>query len=430
MRLSCGYEELMSKIADVAVVSDNNLSDVSQRNVIFHFKKDKVNYLQFVGINLNVILKREFDEMGITVVFDETDTANESGDIYWQINCKELVNFLSAYKGLRKTQVSEVIFETMDDNLKIQCTVIESDRKKDDMDEHIRQLEGESIDESDINTYVSQWVFKNIGMKRTVIESISKSLDIPDGVEPYELSYANVLWHTSLVLPIMQNITSLYGNVIFDSEYLVGFSNAFTVFIKNNMCCDGIFQGIKLGYSTIAFLNKLCSGCSPDDVMLAYRTDMYICLKMTNTEVFLVYDTRLANYKVYIEMFKKDHVITFDRIYFKDMLKRFILTDDSIEFRVDLEHDRIQLSNSKFKQDLTINYKKGMEDYDKLKFKLLPEILNKAIIGVDETMLNMISGGENRDVYMYFCGQNKNNINFALSDGTGLWFAFINSRTY
>ena len=53
---------------------------------------------------------------------------------------------------------------------------------------------------------------------------------------------------------------------------------------------------------------------------------MYICLKMTNTEVFLVYDTRLANYKVYIEMFKKDHVITFDRIYFKDMLKRFILT--------------------------------------------------------------------------------------------------------
>lgn len=430
MRLSCSYDELMSNIADIAVVSDNNLSDASQRNVIFHFKNGDVNFLQLAGMNLNVILKRMMNGMGVVVGFDGTESADESGDIYWQINCRELTNFLGAYKGLRKTQVSEVIFETLNGGMDIKCTVIEVDRGKTESDEHIKQLELGVDDDDNKRSYVSQWVFKNIEMKRVVTDRLSKSTELPEGVEPYELSYANVLWHTSLILPVMQNITSLYGCAIFDKEYLVGFSNAFTVFIKNNMNCDGIFEDVKLGYSTIAFLNKLCSGCSADDVMDVYRTDAYICMKMENTEVFLTYDTRLANYKMYIEMFKKDHVITFDRIYFKDMLKRFSLLDDSIEFKVVLEQEKIQLSNSKFKQDLTINYQKGMEDFDKLKFKLLPEILNKAIIGTDETMLNMISGGENRDVYMYFCGQNKNSINFALSDGTGLWFAFINSRTY
>lgn len=426
MRLSCGYAELMKVISDVAVISDTSLSNPDLRNVIFHLKRGVTDYVELIGINLYVIIKKKLNESGVSVVFTENELASESEDMYFQINCKELLGFFGSYKNIRKTQVKEVSFDVSQNVVK--CTVVEVDKRKDDVDERLIQLEGGG--NSSERTYVSQWDFTNIVMKRAVLDKIEKvqtsKADIND--ECKTLTCSSILWVTSMVLPVMQSVTSLYGYAIFDKDYVVAFSSAANVFTKNIMYCDGVFEGLKLNYVAMSFLNKLCNNCDSTDTVDLWRDNQIVYVFMEDCEVYLFYETNLPQYQDYINMFKKDHVITLDRIYLKDVLKRFSLVDDNIEVKLKLDDDIVVMSNSRLSQDLYINYKKDMDSFSKFRFKILPDVLSKAILGVDELMLNMVEGGANTDIYLYCCSNGEKSVNLIFTDGTGLWFSIVTVR--
>ena len=143
------------------------------------------------------------------------------------------------------------------------------------------------------------------------------------------------------------------------------------------------------------------------------KTDERICLRMGNAVAFIRFDTKTPNYALYESMIQKNHAIVLDRQYFKDVLKRLSLVNESVQFSVNAEDGVVEVRNSKFHQELPILQTKAIEELGTVSFKILPEVFNKAIIGDDATFSQL--------VFIYFEPQEKGGYNLIFADDSGSW---------
>lgn len=400
MRLSCQYAELFSNLNDVATVVDDAMSSEDAKNIIFQFGANGV--VTLIGLSQLITFKRRLPLGSYQL------TRNEGEAEFMQIKSKELLGFLGSYKSIRKTTVDEVIFEFTERG-GIKCTVVEL-------------LQVEEGMGAEPERYFSSWVFTNIAIKPNLLPIIN--IAPPQGTLTY-ISRQAFETHTKNMFPIMQNGTTLYSYMMLDKDYAVVFNAAFTVLMRNVIGEGGILTGLKLPYKVVSFVDKLIGNV--DSVGVA-RMERHIYMGTDDSDAFLIYDTTLAPYQTLVDAFKKEHVVTTDRVYLKDVIKRLSLVNESIELSVHADSKYISLRNSKFSQDIAINYVRGMEEVPKVTFKIMPEVLDKAIIGSDDAFVNP-SVPYGSDVFIYYCPNGANSV-IIISDASGMWFSVIKVKVY
>lgn len=421
MRFSCRYDVLLSNLQDIANVVEDALANEDDKNALFKFSRTaEGNTVKLIGISPVITFRRDLNPSDYQLTLEDADV-DSNGVMFMQIKSKELLAYLNSYKSIRKTTVDEVIFEP--ERGKIKCTVIEIPRLSDD---EIKAIEEEKLynpatrDPRD-ERYVSHWMFDNVMIKPNKLPNIN--LAAPE-TELSTITSVAMMMYTSSLLPIMENSTALYGHMEFDKGHVVAFNKAFTTIMANIM--DGnVFDGLKLSYRALTFVEKII--CTAEEFGVA-KTDRHIYFKTDSSEAFIVYDTKLAPYNTQLEMFTKDSYIRVDRIYLKDVLKRLSLANDSIVIDIKPAEGVINLSNSKFSQDINITGQEGMDGITSVKCKIMPDIFNKAIIGADENYVDD-SNPDSADTFIYYC-QHPNNNAIAFADITNAWFSIIRVKTY
>lgn len=393
MKVTFNYEGLLQNLIDLSLVVEDVMSSDDMKNVIFKFTKDSIS---LVGINQLVTFKRELPSDIYRL--EISDEELKDGVAYIQVKSKEIIGYLSSYKSLRRTEVEEVELNLVN-NLTIVCKVAE------------RDLENGQ-------TYLSSYNFNNIPIKPNIINNIN--LSAPEDIESEVVPMVNILFHTRNMLPIMKNDTGLFGQLVFGEDgVVVAFSAAFTTFMQNKL--PSSFSGIKLSYRAISFIDKIFAN---DEQVTCKKLDRYLYLRSeeTNSEAFIVYDSKLPNYAMTKELFVKDHAFVLDRVYLKDILKRLSLVNESIEVKIKCDEDIIEVKNSKFHQTIPILQKKALDEYNQISFKILPDTLNKVIIGSDDEFSSQS--------FVYYCPQPNGDAVLIFADSSGQWFSAVKVRPY
>ena len=268
MKLTCSYEKLLSTIQDVSSVVEDNMLDDNMKNIIFLFDKQD-NSVTLMAINQLITYRRilPYEEYSLEI----TDEEYKDGKLFIQLKSKELINFLGSFKGLRCTKIDEVFLETTPRG-KIRCVVIESSTDSDG---------GAPSD--------SCWIFDNLPINRNLEASINL---VYEG-EWTQIDKTEVQFHTNNLFPSQTNVNTINGYLMFGEEYVVVFNTHHVAFMKNLITEGGIFSGIKLSYKASSFLDRLVSNF--DNLSFA-KTDRHLVVKTDDSEAFIVYDTRLADF--------------------------------------------------------------------------------------------------------------------------------------
>lgn len=400
MKVTFNYEKLLENLTDLSLVVEDVMSGEDMKNIIFRFTKDNIT---LVGINQLVTFKRVLTSDIYNLEIDDKELEKD-GVAYMQIKSKELIGYLNSYKALRRTEVEDVELSLVND-LTVVCKVSE------------RSTEDGQI-------YVSSYNFSNVPIKPNILSKIN--LTAPDEIAGDVIPMVDILLYTKNMLPLMKNDTGLFGQLVFGEDgVVVAFNAAFNTFMYNKLPAS--FNGIKLSYRAISFIDKIFSTGTE---LVAKKLDKYLYLysEGTNSEAFITFDGRLPNYSVTKDLFVKDHAFVLDRVYLKDILKRLSLVNESVEFRVKCEEDIIEVKNSKFRQTIPILNKKALEEYTQINFKILPDTLNKVIIGDDAEF--------SPNVNIYYCPLSNNDAMLVFTDSSSpdgvhqYWFSTVSIKPF
>ena len=403
MRFCCRYEELIGDLAAIASVVDSGISHDDMKNIIFECSDAGV---VLIGVNPLVIYKRRIPEGVYSLELDDGDSRQDS-KVYMQIKSKELMSYLDTYKSLKRTVAKDVSFEFTSRG-QVRCTVVEMRIPDGVSVSDARQMLGDP----NMEYISSHWVFNNIVAKRSLLSSINVVL--PEGCELEVVDRTEILFHTRNMLPIMQTDMSLFGQMIFDGGYAVAFSAAYNVFMRNQVGVGNIFSGIKLSYHVLKFLDRVI--CQEDEIGVA-RTEKQLYFRTGCSEAFVIYDTKLAEYRAYLDMFRRDHGVLVDRQYLKDVLRRFSLRSDSIVCKIDGISGVVTLSNTSFEQELPVLSMKSMKEYGVISFKIMPDVFAKAIIGDDNEFSN--------ELFIYYTRLDSGVTSIVFTDASDAWFSII-----
>lgn len=390
MKLHCDYDTLVRDLSDVSEVVEDRLASEDLRNIIFSLKDDD---MRFIGVNQVVTFKRKMAGESYSV-----DDLPEGG-ILFQLNSKELIGFLSSYNGVRKTKVEEVSFEEGKKEHTILCKVLERN--------------------TDTNEpTVSTWCFNSINIKQTVMPSIERKCS--DDIELENTDTKSLLFYTRNLGKQLQAGTNLYSHLIFGEDYVVVFSTAHLSFMRNLL--GDTFKGVKLSYRAVGFMDKVI--CNEPMVEVGRADKRYLYFKTDTSEAFILFDSTLPNYQSYVDAKSDEHGMVIDRVYFMDTLKRLKLMNEAVEFEIkadDGESGILGVKNSKFSQDLVMLNSRNM-DVDKHKFKVMPEVLEKAVLGDDAEF----SG----ELFVYYCVQQNKQVMLVFRDNSDSWFSVMNVKPY
>lgn len=382
MRIECNYADLLTNLQDVSEVVEDSMLTESLRNVVFEVRE---NALALIGVNQLITFRREIPAESCAVLsFDGTDEV-----VYLQFRSKELYSFLNSYKSLRKTEVAGVSFEVKESH--VVCIVTERDTDT--------GIEAKSA-----------WTFPRMEVQAGLL----RQLDLPKVTGVEDVSCESLLFLTKNMLPLLQAGTSLYSKLVLSEDYAIVFGQTFVSFIRNVV--GGALSNVVLNYREAVFIDRvLARGGS---VRLG-RTDRHLYFETENSVAYLVYDNRMPNYEMYLSKFKRDHAFTVDRVYLMDALKRLKLLPESIDISYGV--DGLTLKNSKYTQTLMVLQEKCMSEFGGFHFKVMPDVVSKAVIGVDEEF----SG----ELYVYYCPQDNRTALLVFSDDSGSWISCLSIKS-
>lgn len=417
------YKELLAILTEVATVIDDSLANEDMKNIIFEIKNGVLN---IITTSTTIVYKHSVDKEIYDIDINEDEYTQEDDELVYrfQLKSKELLNFLNTYKSSKRTQVNEVKFTTLN-NMHIECKVTEEEIVKNvqteetDSDE-IGFLSEQGVEETKTQrkgfVSTSKWLFNTAAIKLSILMSIKQKVDA--NAEAKEIKGTDIAYHTKNMLQVVSNKIPTYSYTLFDKDYVLGFNPAYTTVMKNRLNEDGLFENIKLSYKVIQFLDKIIS---KNETVKVVKTQTHLCIMTENSVSFLIYETKLPNYRPYIDLFTKNFYISLDKMFLKDIIKRLSLLKETIEFDVDVPNRVIRLSNSKFSQPIIIQHSHNMDDRT-FRFKIMPEVLTKAIScsNYEDT---------NNELRLYYCPSESTTI-LVFTDGEDSWFTTAKIAIY
>lgn len=418
------YKELLAILTEVATVIDDSLANEDMKNIIFEIKNDVLN---IITTSTTIVYKHSVDKEIYVLDIKEDEYTQEDDDLVYrfQLKSKELLNFLNTYKSSKRTQANEVKFTTLD-NMHIECKVTEEEivktvqKEETDSDEIGFLSEQGNVEETTTQrkgfVSTSKWLFNTAAIKLSILMSIKQKVDANADVK--EIKGKDIAYHTKNMLQVVSNKIPTYSYTLFDKEYVLGFNPAYTTVMKNRLNTDGLFENIKLSYKVIQFLDKIIS---KNETVKVVKTQTHLCVMTDNSVSFLIYETKMPNYRPYIDLFIKNFYISLDKMFLKDIIKRLSLLKETIEFDIDVPNRVIRLSNSKFSQPIIIQHSHNMDDRT-FHFKIMPEVLTKAISCSNYEDMN-------NELRLYYCPSESTTI-LVFTDGEDSWFTTAKIAIY
>ena len=450
MRLSCKYNALMSALSSVSLIAEDALSHEDMKNIIFRLTP---NSCHLVGINALVVYKKTIDPSTYSIEFDENDLGDNQV-YYFSLKSKELMSFLGTFKTLNKTVADEVTFQSINGKIRTSVFELPKDAVSKDEPQDISMSGGVAITvqdssvsapaapvENDVKPIVSYWMFDSLPIKPVYIPDIELVYKEDGG---FTTKTDIIQFYVSTLLPILQTSgNSLYSKMFFTDEIVMVFNTAFTVLMSNgasNIFGDdksapsplppipSVLKNLCLPYRVVSYLRDIIS--STDEISInKMENDLRIGLSVDGDfSAFIKYEPKTAEYTPYLERFQKTNGLILDRLYFRDVLKRLSLTGDNIMFNFNVTGGVITVSNTRFTQDIVPLKVKGFEGITEIKFKIMPDVLNKAIIGDDRGIASDSTGGFDTMVFLYLTPTDKGDYILNIADSTGVWFSTANIR--
>lgn len=419
------YKELLAILTEVATVIDESLANEDMKNIIFEIKNGVLN---IITTSTTIVYKHAVDEEIYDLTIKDDEYTREDDDLVYrfQLKSKELLNFLNTYKSSKRTQANEVQFTTID-SMRIECKVTEEEVIRTEQKEEIESNEIGFLSETELSVKeqshqkkgfvsTSKWMFNTATLKLSILMSIKQKVE--DNAEVKEIKGKDIAYHTKNMLQVVSNKIPTYSYTLFDKDYVLGFNPAYTTVMKNRLNEDGLFENIKLSYKVIQFLDKIIS---KNETVKVVKTQTHLCIMTDNSVSFLIYETKMPNYRPYIDLFIKNFYISLDKLFLKDIIKRLSLLKETIEFDIDVPNRVIKLSNSKFSQPIIIQHSHNMDDRT-FHFKIMPEVLTKAI-----SCSNYEE--DNNELRLYYCPSESTTI-LVFTDGEDSWFTTAKIAIY
>jgi hypothetical protein len=410
----------MTNLTDLATIVEDTSASTETKVFIFMLHKTEAgNKVKLIGISPTITLRRELPESDYQLQLNDEDVDPNTGVRYIAFKSKEILDFLSSYKSLRRTKVDEVIFEPLKNKFK--WTIIESHNfSKEELDKINQELSW-TPDAPDPREekFVSSWTFDAVMIQPKRLPNIE--LPTPEGELEHENGNNELEFLSKSLTPLVENNpSSMFGYMNFDTQYIVAFTKACTA-IMANFIPGNTFKGIRLSYAVLSFIDKVIS---KEENIQFTKTDRHVYFKTDKSEAFVVYDTKLVPYDTQMKLYNPSSMVSIDRIYLKDIIKRFSLANDTIEFTVDVTNGTIKMANSRFTQELSILSSANESEIEEVHFKISPKILDTAIIGDDSTFdrKDMEHGSE---IFIYVNKNNRNSVSFG--DASKLWFSIVNA---
>lgn len=392
MKLSfTDYNSLVSALTDMQIVVEDSLLSDDAKNVVFRATS--------TGVVLNGVNRLITYRIPLDVHYVEADK-----DECMQIRSRELLNFLSSYKTLSQTQVVEVNFETQN-SLRAKCTVVE-------------QLKNPSDEDASTHRYTSSWVFDNIPIPAPLLKSLDTPVPTSDSTE---LKVEDLKWFTDNLLPSLSSSLDAYSNMLFTDKKCIVLNQSYTIIADNNLGITD-WNTLKLSHRVMQFINKnICNTKNKDKTVRFTKTDRNLYIELEDgSQVFLTYTSQLPPYQVYLDMIDTTHMIKVDRKYLRDILKRVSLLKEPIMVDIDCNDHILTLRNTKFNQSIDMVDYKEIDGYDNIRFKIMPDVIDKIMIGSDKN---------NDYLYIYYNVSQGNHI-IMFSDENNHWFSIVRVKIY
>lgn len=377
MKLTLDFSELVSVLGfSNTILSDKSVDD-KLKNVIFMVSEKGC---KAVGYNAFTFHRTELKSAEVEDISDE--------GWEFQVKASELNKIVSSFSSLYKTKVEKISFEK--EGVKVRLTVYEE--PIDEKDARLAQASKFNLEDAPILANIN----KEIHME------FPEELDI--------LASEDLSFFLDALFPLMSNDSEskMAGKLNFAEDYIFVISSKMSAFFNNKL--PEAFKNITLSYSSVTFLNKLCSASSDLEVV---KINKYLCVRSGNTESFMKYQNVAINYKKYVEMRSKDNGIVVDRMYLKDVLKRMSNVSMNGKMYV-LEDGNLEVTNEMFSQIIPLDNMKG--EVKGIAFTVAVHLLEQVIIGKDE----FLSG----ELYIYFV-KSPRGYTIYLSDRSGVWFSNI-----
>lgn len=380
MKLSLDYEELGEVLGYVNTVLSDKTVDEKMKNIIFDVNDDEVRVIGYSPLT--------FSRTKLT------ETSADLGDSWrFQVKASELNKILGCYTSLSKTKVTGIEFEEADNFVNV-------------------IVHEEAIDEADSRmNNDAEFTLNNISILDSVKSEIS--IDFPEEVDSAESD--EILLYLDSLFPLMSNDSgsSMSSKINFHSDYVFVLSSHTSSFFANKL--PDSFKDLTLGYSSSAFLKKLCEG--DVEFIEVKKTDKYLCIRSGMTEAFLKYQRTKIDPKPYVSRMSKDNGIVLNRLYLKDVLKRMTASGSEGVLRM-VDGDALEVITGSFNQRIYLDNKKG--EVDDLSFKISVPIFIKTIIGNDDVFPE--------ELYLYFVKKGVNGYIMFVQDSTGGWFSTLQVR--
>lgn len=395
MKITAEYDALLNTIMSVSSVVEDSQNAEEMKNIIFKISKED-HKLTLIGINQFITFRNELPELSYGVEVDEAEYG-VSDAIYMQIKCKELVSFLNAFKSVRRTRVDHLEITIVQNKVKLE--VVESD-----------------LDTGDERR--SHWLFDNLPVKQGALKAISIEKPEEDAVTEES---DKILMYTSMLLPIMQSGNTMYSQMVFGTDAVVAFHPSMTVLCANSLC--EAFKGITLSYRAISFLKAVIGQLG--GFVSIVRTKQHLVFFSDGIEAFIKYDQRVPSYEKYKERIVREHGIIFDRLYFKDVLRR-LNSSDAVEFILDCQNGTLAIRNTRFEQNIPIVHAENLTELgERVSFKILPDVLEKAVIGDDA----VFTGDDGVSQVSLFINPVKGGCSLIFADSSNSWFTVITTKS-
>ena len=428
MLLNCDFSKLYAVAQRVSGVVNDPLVGDGDRNIIFCFKDvDDVKELQLIGLTSQIIYKEQLPQEAFSFQLDDADTKDEKGHFFMQLNCKDLLDLFGSFKNLRRTYIEEVSFSS--ERGKVKCSIVERNIAPSKLlEEELREKgEFESYIEKRI---VSYYLFDKIPLKAGRLGLLDMMAEEGTIVDVPKVLLKLVI---SSLVPNMENSTGVYGSMQFVEDYIMIFNKSFNQVMRNYAPMNQVFKDITLKYRFVSFINKVVLDSIDDDeeTLGVARIGKFLYLKDTMSETYVTCSDKLSSYKGIIDSFVKKSYIDIDRLYLKDVLKRFALSQDAVEVTINTNDGCLHLKNSKFEQDISYGGSENIDFANNLHFKIMPNVFMNSILGEDSKMVGVNDDGDyvNADIRLWVC-QESRDINIIFSDYTDSWFALVRTSTY
>lgn len=414
MKISIKYDVVDKALNTLMPIINDKLLAEDLKNVTLHVKGD-VGKLVATSTQITSAVDTDLNE----VIFEEEDIVDIDADgnkeAFIQIRAKELDNILSTFKGLKRTKVTNIVFNVDE------TSVV--------MDVHEEAIDAD-MPNADKYKRVTKFRLVRLRIRGILLDEIKSVQNKPSESVTVPTDELN-LFISSLYPNIKNEKRDTFNTINFNENYIYTTSSSYVAVMRNAFTEETVNEkNEKVGLGIDCMQGFRLQNSKADFLRLFSNDVKYVEFTKRNLErggvlLTIVKPGAIATLKcpdmsrvrdISSEICDLSELkgIEVDKIYLIDVLKRVKLSSDIINVEVDTLNRLMKLKSKTVVQDLPILSNTGGEGV--YKFTLKVDVVDSLVFAHSNEFADMLK--------MVFRNEG-NTVTLICSDKSGLWQTVI-----